>query len=66
MAVKLTTNPCYVCKEESVVEITREEYMAVAKGTPIQDALPDRDPGFRETLISGTHNDCFDSLFPPE
>jgi hypothetical protein len=62
----LTTKPCMVCKAATVVEVTTAEFTALNAGELIQFALPDREPAFRELLISGTHGDCWDMAFPDE
>lgn len=32
----------------------------------IQDALPERDADFRELVKTGTHPECWDTMFPEE
>ena len=59
----ITTVPCIVCHESSVLEITDEEKAALESGAHRQDALSNRDADFRELVISGTHPACWEKMF---
>jgi hypothetical protein len=66
MAV-IKTRPCVVCGIAGEVEVTDAELLAyTAKAGPIQNILPRLTDAEREMLISGSHSECFDTLFPPE
>lgn len=57
---------CHLCGETETVEVTDQEFTALQNTRFIQDALPNRDVDFRELLISGTHPECWNAMFPPE
>ena len=63
MSVMVQTKPCLICAATSTVELTEVEGAAVKSGTYMQDALPNRDAGFRELLITGTHPECWEQTF---
>lgn len=72
-AAWLTTPECIQCGEASVLELTVEEYAAVTETLPsgikahlIQHALPDRDADFREHVKTGTHPECWATMFGQE
>jgi hypothetical protein len=66
MAV-IKTKTCVVCGNAGEVEVTEAELEAYnTQPEQIQKVLPRLTPGEREMLISGTHSECFDVLFPPE
>ncbi len=55
---------CRICKQEKEVNVTKEQYQALAKGALIQNAMPNVPSDERELLISGMCGKCFDNLFP--
>jgi hypothetical protein len=63
---------CPLCGKPSMVENIPEEPFDAwwldghRNGPFIQNALPTLSSGDREVLISGTHNKCFDDMFPPD
>ena len=63
---------CLVCGEYATIEVTEEQAERVrawASGQDsrfIQDALPFLNKAEREILLSGTHGECFERMFPPE
>jgi hypothetical protein len=60
--IKVQTSPCLVCHQTTLVELTRTEFKALAEmQVSVQEALPDRDAGFRELFITGTHAECWDT-----
>lgn len=61
----IKTRSCLVCGKAGTVELTDEEFEAYTNndGRHIQDVLPHLSIAEREMLISGTHSDCFDSLY---
>jgi hypothetical protein len=66
MAV-IKTRPCLVCGLSGEVEVTDEELLAYnSKSGYVQNILPRLTDGEREMLISGTHSECFDALFPAD
>lgn len=64
--VTVTTKPCMLCQASTIVEITEAEQSALDSGAYIQDALSSRPEAFRELLITGTHGDCWNTMFPEE
>ena len=63
----IITPPCGLCGKTGSVEVTEEEFEAYQKAPgPLQQVLPRLSKEERELLISGTHPDCFNTLFPPE
>ena len=66
--VKVTCPRCYVCGKNGQVEMTEEQYaLLIDPNRPhIQILFPTWSPGQREMLISGTHDECWNSMFPPE
>jgi hypothetical protein len=66
--VKLTTPPCMLCGETSVVSLTRQEFAMLAHPSrpAIQDCLPTRDAAFRELVKTGTHDACWNLMMPKD
>ena len=60
--IKVVTGPCPYCHKTTLVELTRTEFKALAENeVSIQEALPNRDAGFRELFITGTHPEHWDA-----
>jgi hypothetical protein len=63
---------CPLCRQPSMVENIPEEAFdswwrdGKVDGQFIQQALPMLSAGDREVLISGTHDECWDKMFPPD
>ena len=58
---------CPICKKISSVKIKDwDAYLRWKAGGFIQDVFPDMTAGQRETLMSGSHEECFDKAFPEE
>jgi len=58
--IRVTTPPCIECRKTTLVELTRAEFKALAENrVSVQEALSDRDAGFRELFITGTHAECW-------
>lgn len=64
--VTVSTPICFVCGEKSFIKVRRSDLERYKNGDLIQHAFPEMLPQDREMLISGTHPDCFDQLFPEE
>ena len=60
------TKRCSVCGEYEVWSLDRTAVMSWQEGELIQNCFPDMSEGDREILISGTHPDCWNQLFPKE
>lgn len=64
---KMTTPACLHCDKTSTVELTDDEYHRMYRQSMlIQHALPDRDAGFRELMMTGTHPKCWEEIFADE
>lgn len=61
----VTTYPCVMCGKPSQFVLEANKIMAVMEGEFVQNAFPFMPADQRETLISGTHGECFDKLFLP-
>lgn len=62
------TKTCFVCGKAGEVEnvpITAYHKWK-CEGAFIQEALPMLSNGDREQLLTGTHSECFDRIFPPD
>jgi len=57
---------CPVCGNHTVFFLSNEERAAMNSGKLIQDALPEWTAEQREVLISGTHPQCWTSLYGEE
>jgi hypothetical protein len=64
--VEVTTNPCCVCGSTHEFVLDEIKFNNWQEGVYIQNAFPDLTPADREILISGTCDECFHELFPPE
>jgi hypothetical protein len=64
--IVVRTKTCTVCGEYEVWSLDRELVTRWQGGENIQDVFPDMSVGDRELLISGTHADCWNKLFPKE
>jgi len=55
---------CLTCGRYFSIFYNREDMVDWLSGSlAIQDAMPYLTPGERELFLSGTCNDCFDSMF---
>ncbi len=61
-----TTARCVVCGKPSIVTLEVDKFLRWRAGEHVQDVWPEKTPGEREVLINGTHDECFNKLFPPE
>lgn len=57
------TPDCPVCGESSFVAVKEDALKAWQNGMYVQDAFPDFDADKRELLMTGTHPECWDSMF---
>jgi len=64
---------CPLCGEDSYIDVPDDKVQAIldfaAHPFPkplIQQALPFLTPAQREVLITGTHDGCFEKMFPEE
>lgn len=64
--VEVTTQPCTLCKKSSKVLMSESEFARLKQGEHIQKIFPQRSNDERELLITGTHPECWDKMFPNE
>lgn len=61
------TMTCNMCQQPATVEnVSVDALQRWRAGEHIQNAFPDMSAGDREILISGTHDECWNKLFPPD
>jgi hypothetical protein len=66
MTVTVVTPSCPSCGEASEMDLCYGDYRAWQGGMLIQDAFPEMTADDRETLLSGFHPVCWDSLWSDE
>lgn len=54
---------CMFCMKASEIKVPTNGFFKWFQGALIQDAFPNLTPGQRETLQSGSHEECFDDAF---
>lgn len=65
--IRVETKPCMQCGKRSYVEMTPEQHHRYYEQQAfVQDVFPDWTPDQRELLITGTHPECWDAMFPEE
>jgi hypothetical protein len=66
--VIVSTGACIHCREAGSVTLPKEVWLAWdnGRGPKIQYLWPEGSPGDREQLINGTHDACFNEMFPEE
>ena len=57
---------CVYCKGDTGISMLRVHWDAWQAGAYVQHVWPTASLDSRETLINGTHSDCFDVLFKEE
>lgn len=60
------TLPCMECHKTTILTLDSESYTKYLSGMHIQDAFPNWTPDQRELLITGTHPECWNKIFPDE
>ena len=60
------TPACFVCHEKSVITLHEDELAAYEAGGYIQDCFPELSVDQRELIKTGTHPDCWDTIFGDE
>lgn len=61
--IQLVTPACTLCEKTSTVELDSEDIAKWRDGALIQDVWPELTPQIRELLMSGTHPECWESMF---
>lgn len=59
---------CRMCKKTHTLKVRVEDYFIfdMPNRPHIQDIFPYLSPAERELLLSGTCNECWEKMFPPE
>lgn len=57
------TRQCEYCGKYGSLKVTREGFLARAKGAPVHEAFPNMTRALREQVISGTHPPCWEAMF---
>lgn len=61
------TPTCIVCRRTAILEVDTDGWYRWTKlGEYIQDAMPNLTPDQRELLLSGTHAQCWATIWPEE
>lgn len=61
--VSIYTVPCMVCQRSEHVHLEKHKFDLWQTGEMIQTVFPELTEDERELLISGTHSECWDSMF---
>jgi len=61
--ISVYTSPCMVCQRSEHVHIQKDQFDRWQNGEMIQNVFPELTEDERELLISGTHSECWDSMF---
>lgn len=64
--MRITTPTCVLCNTPSVFMLDTGDIDKYRDGALIQDAFPHLSAEDRETIMSGTHAECWNKLFPEE
>jgi len=64
--INIRTSPCIVCGQASMVPVMRSDFERWQGGELVQRAFPEMPPAQREVLVTGTHPECWDSIYPEE
>lgn len=64
--ITIKTKACMVCQKSSLLQLDYDAVQKFEAGAFVQDAFPDMSPADREMLITGTHPDCWDKIFPED
>jgi hypothetical protein len=69
--VRILCKQCPFCEEQSFLEVDEQTAARIFEWIKdprpfVQDAFPDLSAGDREMLLTGTHDDCWNRMFPDE
>lgn len=54
---------CRFCGKEITVQVDEEKFIRLDAGEHVQNIFQDLNPNYRELMISGMCEECFDELF---
>lgn len=60
------TRNCIHCGKASIVSLDVEKVIRWQGGAHVQTVWPEMTPEERELLVTGTHPECWDIMFPEE
>ena len=65
---RITTQRCMECGQGGTVLVQMSDYIKwMRKDAPlIQDCFPALSRELREQILTGTHPECWEKMFPPE
>jgi hypothetical protein len=66
MLIKVITKTCIYCGEKGLLRVSPVALRKYQQGALVQDAFPDFSSDEREQLMTGTHAECWNKLFPEE
>lgn len=58
--------PCIHCHNYTFVPVDEDKWQEYQEGKMAQEVWPDSTPEWREMLISGTHEKCWNEMFPQQ
>lgn len=64
VAMITVTKVCPICDRPCDTPVERDDFYRWRAGAYVQDVWPDKDPAWRERLVSGTHDACWEWMFP--
>lgn len=64
--VQVKCLPCVYCGVTTTVSVLKSSAMRWNAGEMVHEAFPDLAPSIRELLLTGTHGECWDAMFPDE
>jgi len=57
---------CRFCGGVTVIYVEQDRYVKWRNGGLVQDVWPELSPQGREMLVTGTHAECWNEMFPEE
>lgn len=62
-AVLAKSPACFVCRQQTVLRLLKDDLAKYQRGAHPQDAFPYLDANGREMVFTGIHASCWDSMF---
>ncbi len=63
LLVTITTRPCIVCGDPSVLDVSQDKLAEWKAGGHVQNVWPEWSADKRELMITGTHPKCWETMF---
>ena len=64
--MQVKCRPCVRCGISTTVSVLKSSAMRWNAGEMLHEAFSDLSPEIRELLLTGTHGECWDAMFPDE